>query len=211
MVWGGSRGIWACRVGDMGVEVGAGTTKVGVVTVGVEDEGVGVEAWLLQAARAARTGRDRDQHYERQMGASFHAEYAMYSPNSSIFLNARKTRVGSRFLGFQRRSPTRHEISCRQGSPPPDESSLAPPSVQFRLTSVHATAFAADIAGALKGVIVARGCRGSGGGGGAGVVPQMRHDRILCYYGFVRAATYPQGEYYLWHRPRQISVGLPTE
>ena len=39
---------------DMGVEVGAGTTKVGVVTVGVEDEGVGVEAWLLQAARAAR-------------------------------------------------------------------------------------------------------------------------------------------------------------
>ena len=40
---------------DMGVGVGAGTTKVGVVTVGVGDEGVGVEAWLLQAARVART------------------------------------------------------------------------------------------------------------------------------------------------------------
>ena len=35
------------------MEVGAGTTKVGTVTVGVEDEGVGVEPWLLQAVRTA--------------------------------------------------------------------------------------------------------------------------------------------------------------
>ena len=38
-----------------GVGVGAGTIKVGDATVGVGGGGVGVEAWLLQAARAART------------------------------------------------------------------------------------------------------------------------------------------------------------
>ena len=93
---------------DMGVEVGAGTTKVGVVTVGVGDEGGGVEAWLLQAARAARPAATATSSVSARWGRAFMSNIAMYSPNPSRFLFARKTRVGSRFLGFQRQQPSRH-------------------------------------------------------------------------------------------------------
>ena len=127
--------------------------------------GGGVEAWLLQAVRPARTAATATSSVSAKWGRAFMSNIAMYSPNPSRFLFARKTRIRSRFPGFQRRCLTRHEISCRQRSPPPDSRLLHPPSVQLRLTSVRPTTFAVDIVGALKGVIVARGCQSSGRGG----------------------------------------------
>ena len=91
-----------------GMEVGTGTTRVGLVTVGVGDEGGGVEAWLLQAARAARPAATATSSVSARWGRAFMSNIAMYSPNPSRFLFARKTRVGSRFLGFQRQQPSRH-------------------------------------------------------------------------------------------------------
>ena len=55
----------------MGVGVGSGTTKVGVATVGVEDEAVGVEAWLLQAARAAMTAATAISSVNASRGRAF--------------------------------------------------------------------------------------------------------------------------------------------
>ena len=89
-----------------GMEVGTGTTKVRVVTVGVA--GGGVEAWLLQAVRPARTAATATSSVSAKWGRAFMSNIAMYSPNPSRFLFARKTRVGSRFLGFQRQQPSRH-------------------------------------------------------------------------------------------------------
>ena len=53
----------------MGVGVGTGTTRVGVVTVGVG--GVGVKAWLLQAARAARPAATATSNMSASWGRAF--------------------------------------------------------------------------------------------------------------------------------------------
>ena len=86
-----------------GVGVGAGTIKVGDATVGVGGGGVGVEAWLLQAVRAARTAATSS--VSASLGRAFMLIIATHSTNSPRFLFARKTHVGSRFPGFQNTAP----------------------------------------------------------------------------------------------------------